>query len=80
MLSQHFLGKFLKNCHNIVTKYSENVSTFKQHTNKWAVAESNWTSNTTFRSKITFRISFFHVSFFVQNMNKHYKNNELITV
>ena len=29
MLSQHYLGKFLKNCHNIVTNYSENMSTFK---------------------------------------------------
>ena len=80
MLSQHFLGKIFTNCLNIVTKYSKNMSTFKQHTSTSAVAESSWSSNTTFRSKITFRISVFHVNSSSLNMDKHYHNNELPTV
>ena len=53
MLLQHLLGKFLKYCHNIVTKYSENMSTFKHRTNKCVVTESSWNSNTAFRRNIT---------------------------
>ena len=53
MLLQHLLGRFLKNCHNIVKKYSENMLTFKHRTNKCAITESRWSSNIAFRSNIT---------------------------